>query len=135
MAPGVPYWDVSSQMLVEAATSDGRAGLFLLDTGASTSLLSLDLVETGASGPRLGEPADVRAYGGKLREARTVRGVRLRFQGLESEPSLTAADLTQRSLLGGVEVSGYLGLDVLARAVITIDTKGRRVAVARPGKH
>jgi tetratricopeptide (TPR) repeat protein len=130
---GSPYWSVESQMLVEAATADGRSGLFLFDTGATASLLSLDFAD--AAKAWIGGQTNARGYGGVLRDAREVRGVKLRFQGLETNGApMTASDLSQRSRLGGVEVSGYLGLDLLARTLVTVDTTSRRVAVTRPGK-
>jgi hypothetical protein len=107
---GSPYWSVQSQMLVEATTADGRTGLFLFDTGATASLLSLDFAD--AAKAWIGGKNQARGYGGVLRDAREVRGVKLRFQGLETGGSpMIASDLAQRSRLGGVEVSGYLGLD------------------------
>ena len=120
-------------MLVEATTQDGRAGLFLFDTGATTSLLSLDFAD--AAKAWIGGENHARGYGGPLRDAREVRGVRLRFQGLETPGApMTASDLDQRSRLGGVEVSGYLGLDLLARTRVTVDTVARRITVVKPGK-
>src|SRR5262249_42301626 len=101
-----PYWRVESQMLVETATQDGRSGLFLFDTGASASLLSLDFAD--AAKAWIGGENRARGYGGVLRDAREVRGIKLRFQGLETSGApMTASDLTLRSRLGGVEVSGY----------------------------
>jgi len=130
---GSPYWSVQSQMLVEATTGDGRTGLFLFDTGATASLLSLDFAD--AAKAWIGGKNQARGYGGVLRDAREVRGVKLRFQGLETSGSpMTASDLSQRSRLGGVEVSGYLGLDLLARTLVTVDTVARRVTVVKPGK-
>ena len=129
-AQGSPYWDVEGQMLVEAGTGGGARGLFLLDTGATSSVLSesFALLDPAA---RLGDPASVRAFGGPLRGSRSLRGVTLRFQGLETQAgsALRATDLTQRSRLGGVEVAGFLGLDLLERATITVAPRARRVAV------
>lgn len=130
---GAPYWSVESQMLVEAVTQDGRSGLFLFDTGATASLLSLDFAD--AAKAWIGGENYARGYGGVLRDAREVRGVKLRFQGLETSGApMTASDLSQRSRLGGVEVSGYLGLDLLARTLVTVDTVTRRVSVVKPAK-
>jgi hypothetical protein len=39
------------------------------------------------------------------------------------------SDLTQRSRLGGVEVSGFLGMDLFDRTTIVVDTRARRLAV------
>jgi hypothetical protein len=133
LSAGSPYWSVESQMLVEAASADGRTGLFLFDTGATASLLSLDFAD--AARAWIGGENNARGYGGVLRDAREVRGVKLRFQGLETSGApMTASDLAQRSRLGGVEVSGYLGLDLLARSLVTVDTVARRVTVTKPGK-
>ena len=127
-AGAVPYWDVAGQILVEATAGDGRRGLFLFDTGATRSFLSFDF----AGGPT-GAKADVRTYGGAVEGARQVMGIALEFPGLPpSAKPKTAGDLTQRSRLSGVEVSGFLGLDVLADAVVIVDTKSRRIAASRP---
>jgi hypothetical protein len=126
----VPYWDVAGQILVEATGGDGRRGLFLFDTGAARSFLSFDF----AGGPS-GARADVRTYGGAVEGARQVLGVALEFPGLppSAKPKM-AGDLTQRSRLSGVEVSGFLGLDLLDGAVVVVDTKSRRIAASRPSK-
>ena len=47
---------------------------------------------------------------------------------------LQGARLSQRSRLGGVEVSGYVGLDLLARNVIKVDTVNQRIQVVKPAK-
>jgi hypothetical protein len=65
--------------------------------------------------------------------ARTVRGLRLGFQSLRTEAqALPVADLSTRSQLSGVEVSGYVGLDLLEGNRLILDTRARRVEVA-PG--
>ena len=129
---GEPWWDVGGQMLVEAGARGAPQGLFMLDTGASASLLS---TAYAASCPRasVGEPTGVRGFGGTLRDARSVRGVLLILQGLEAPPSvMTASDLTSRSRLGGVEIAGFIGLDLLDRSIVAIDTRSHRVIVRRP---
>ena len=40
--------------------------------------------------------------------------------------------MTQRSRLGGVEVSGFLGMDLLDKTTIVVDTRARKVAVVAP---
>jgi hypothetical protein len=73
----------------------------------------------------------VRTYGGNVGGASSVRGARLRFLDVEARGStIFTSDLTQRSRLGGVEVSGFLGMDLLEGTTIVVDTRARRVAVA-----
>ncbi|HXV76030.1 MAG TPA: aspartyl protease family protein [Candidatus Polarisedimenticolaceae bacterium] len=129
-AAGAPYWVVGGQWLVEASiVPDGRSGLFLLDTGATRSLLSLALLD-GLAAAVVRQGAEVHGFGGMIDGAREVDGVRLDFHGLGVGPGgLRAADLSLQSKMGGVELSGFVGLDLLEGPVITIDTERRTVRV------
>lgn len=123
---GAPYFEVAGQMLVEA-TAGETPGLFLLDTGAARSVVSAALAET-IPGARLGPATPVHTYGGAVSGARLASGIALAFQTLPSHVKpKTASDLTQRSRLGGVEVAGFVGLDVLAGHLIVVDTVRRKV--------
>jgi predicted aspartyl protease len=129
-AAGVPYWDVSGQMLVRASAAPDRSGLFLFDTGAVRSMIAKSLAET-LPDAQLETSASVKTYGGNVAGALSVRGVRLRFCDVSGDGgTLYTADLTQRSRLGGVEVSGFLGMDLLDGMSIVVDTRAHRVAVA-----
>jgi len=127
--PGAPYWEVSGQMLVRAGATQGADGLFLFDTGATRSMLARTFAAS-IPGAEFASPAAVRTYGGSVSGASFVRGVRLRFGDLTSDGgSVHASDLTQRSRLSGVEVSGFLGMDLLDGTTIVVDTCEQRVAV------
>jgi tetratricopeptide (TPR) repeat protein len=133
-AAGSPYWVVGGQMLVEAVASDGQKGLFLFDTGATTTILSRSLADASPKAT-LGSATTVRGYGGDMKGAATVRGLSVAFQGLTPRAStLNAVDLTLRSRLGGVEISGFLGLDLLQDAVVVVNTKTRRISVSKAEK-
>lgn len=124
---GSPYWTLSGQLLVEAQTGGSEPGLFLFDTGAATTLVSTGLV-TSLPETELGPASSVVTFGGAVEGARVARGVRLSFSGLDSAGGpMNAADLSQRSRLGGIEISGYLGLDLLGGSTIVVDTKARRI--------
>lgn len=129
---GAPYWTVAGQLLIRAEAVGGPEGLFLLDTGATRTLLDLDFAR------RIGE-ADVggrtrvRSYGGLRDDARIVEDAVLRFAGHETDRGKrNAVDLTQRSRLGGVQISGFLGLDLWNGKVVVIDTVHRRVWLRDP---
>jgi predicted aspartyl protease len=129
-ASGAPYWEVGGQMLVNASAVGGPGGLFLFDTGATRSMLARSFVDR-VPGAQVERAATVRTYGGDVGGASSARGVRLRFLDLEGRGSTVfTSDLTQRSRLGGVEVSGFLGMDLLDGTTIVVDTRARRVAVA-----
>ena len=127
---GAPYWDVGGQMLVNASAVTGPDGLFLFDTGATRSMLARSFVDR-VQGAQVERSATVRTYGGNVGGASSVRGVKLRFLDLLGRGSAVyTSDLTQRSRLGGVEVSGFLGMDLLDGTTIVVDTRARRVAVS-----
>jgi tetratricopeptide (TPR) repeat protein len=129
---GSPYWAVSGQMLVRAATSVGGGGLFLFDTGATSTTVSLDLARH-SPGATLGQRLDVQGFGGSLESAREIHGLAVEFHGLETPgPTINGADLSVRSRLGRVEISGFIGLDLLAGRRIVVDTRTRRVEVSTP---
>jgi hypothetical protein len=131
---GVPYWDVAGQMLVSASATTGPGGLFLFDTGATRSMIARTYVDR-VPGAAVEGTAGVRTYGGNVAGAATVRGVRLRFLDIVSAAGpVYTSDLTQRSRLGGVEVSGFLGMDLLDRTTIVVDTRAQRISVIPASK-
>lgn len=131
---GSPYWNVAGQMLVAATVAPGREGLFLFDTGANATVISETLAGT-LPDARLEAPARVRGFGGEIHGARFVRGVEIEFQTLKvGSAGLRAVDLSIRGRLGGVELAGYLGMDLLDGTIIVIDTLRRSVNVRRPPK-
>jgi predicted aspartyl protease len=129
--PGSPYWNVEGQLLVRARGGEASAGLFLFDTGATQSMVDSKFAAT-VGGAQIDSPTAVHTYGGNIAGASIVRGMSLAFQDLKRAGAFNTADLTMRSRLGGVEVSGYLGMDVLAGCAIVVDTKSHRVAVTPP---
>lgn len=128
---GSKYWMVTGQMLVDAAAQDGQQALFLFDTGATHSVLDLEYAER-VPGAEVVEGGSLRGYGGSLRQAYLVRETQLTFQGFDTgEGELRATDLSLRSHLGGVQLAGFLGLDLLGGRRLVVDTVGRRVRVER----
>jgi Tfp pilus assembly protein PilF len=124
---GVPYWNVSGQLLVRAAARGAPEGLFLLDTGATHSVLDLDYAAR-VPGARLEASAAARGYGGAIAGARRVDRAELTLLGHDTGGRpLVASDLGARSRLGGVEIAGYIGMDLLAGTVLVIDPFTRRV--------
>lgn len=124
---GAPYWMIAGQMLVRAEAVGGPQGIFLLDTGASVSVVDAAWAERLA-GTSVERPATVRGFGGLVEGARELRGLRLTFEGVESGvSSLRAADFSLRSRLGGVQLAGFLGMDLLGGQTLIVDTVSRRV--------
>lgn len=130
-----PFWTINGQVLVRARVAGGESGLFLLDTGASRTLLDLEFAGS-IEGARIGDPSDVRTYGGARRGARTVENVVLHVAGAATPAGahVNAADLSLRSRLSGVRIAGFLGLDLLAGRVVTLDTVGHDYTLGDDGR-
>lgn len=127
---GAPYWEIGGQLLVQARLDRGKEGLFLFDTGATRTVLAHAFI-ADVKGAQLGPPVKIQALGGLLEGARTLDGVKVLFQQLACGPlNLRASDMSVRSRMGGVEISGLLGLDLLAQSRLVIDSRARRIAVA-----
>jgi len=103
--------------------------LLLFDSGATHSAVDRSTAER-LPGARLGGAVGVQGFGGRIEGARHVQGIEVVFQELRTGTGpLNALDLSTRSRLGGVELSGFVGLDLLSGRRIVIDTVTRRIAV------
>jgi tetratricopeptide (TPR) repeat protein len=130
---GEHYWIVAGQILVQARAEGEAPGLFLFDTGAGHSLLAASYVarlEQVQVGPATG----VSGLGGRYGDALVVHGAGLRFQELSGSGALATVDLSLRSRSTGVEISGYLGLEVLDGARIILDTTTQTIRASRPNR-
>ena len=75
-------------------------------------------------------PTRLKGYGGAVRDARSLRGMRLGFGGKEVPGErIGATDLSMRSRMAGVEVSGYLGLDLWNGSRVVLDTRTQMVRI------
>ena len=130
---GSTYWTVEGQLLVRAQLTGGRSGLFLFDTGSTRTQVDMSLAER-IEGARLGRSLAIRGFGGYFAGARSLEGVEVAFSDVAAGGSLGAIDLSVRSRLAGLQIAGFLGLDMLDGSTVVVDTVGRRIRVIRKGK-
>jgi hypothetical protein len=127
------YWTVMGQMLVQGEIGSAGPGLFLLDSGATRTLVAADWAERLPEA-KLGAPVSIQGFGGGMRGARSLSGVDIVFQGTGTgtgAAALRAVDLSMRSRLAGVEIAGFLGLDFIGADRLIIDTVERKVSLVR----
>lgn len=132
--PGeLPVLRVEGQLLVllrYGAGRDRREGLFVLDTGASRTILA-EGAAAGLPGLRRGGGGSrIRAYGGETVPAGRVPVLwigapdpsrpRAFLAGAELR-DVPVVDPGPRAWLSGTRIAGWLGLDVLARAPFELD--------------
>ncbi|ANM28645.1 hypothetical protein ABI59_01985 [Acidobacteria bacterium Mor1] len=133
-AEGAPYWVISGQMLVRVRVNDEQDALFLFDTGADGSVISQHLIDQ-VEGAAAGSPARVRGFGGRIENSRRVSGIQLGFQGRKTRRGrMTSADFSLRNRLGGVQVDGFLGRDLIGESTVVIDTVARRIRLVDGGE-
>lgn len=128
---GTPFVVFSGQMLASARLGQTTEGLFLVDTGATRTLVSRAALER-FDASRVGGPAKIRAFGGALEGAQIVSGLEIGLAGRQHRGDFWAADLSVRNRLGGVELGGFLGLDFWGNSRIVIDTLSQRLEVTAP---
>ncbi len=129
----LPVLRVEGQLLVPlryGVGRDRREGLFVLDTGASRTILAAGAAE-GLPGVRPGSGLRrIRAYGGTVAPVGRVPVLwigapdpgrpRALRAGVELR-DLPVIDPGPRAWLSGTRVTGWLGLDVLARGPFELD--------------
>ena len=74
---------------------------------------------------------EIHGVGGVYEGAQALSGVTVTFGTLSTDDTarLRVVDLSTRSRLAGIEISGFLGLDVLGGRRVVVDTVHRTVAV------
>ena len=115
---------VQGQWLLEVAFSSRgpeHRGLFLLDTGASRTMIAADAAEKLMTFRR-GSQRRAAAYGGNLAYLGSMPRLRIEAGPLSvTLENVPVIDLAARSRMTGIRVSGYLGLDALARQDFELD--------------
>jgi len=124
----VPGFLRGGLFFVRVAIGDGPPGLFLLDTGAATTVL--DARFAGAAHVKLGDPTHIIGGGGAT-EARRAEDVALSVgarRGLLVDP--VVSDLSQVRQGMGVPLDGILGDDLLQRFVVALDYRDGAVRLS-----
>ena len=121
---GIDLVKTSSGMVIIEGSLGGKTGEFLLDTGASSSLLDSEFI----GGAEVAEESGFSAVGvGGAQDARLVKlseTVRLGASGeiaLPSEITYMTLDLSQIGRGLGINLAGIIGEDLLTRAKVRID--------------
>lgn len=108
-------------IVLPTSVNGDKPSLFLLDSGASSSLIDTNLARqtTDVSRDQL---TTVRGVQGKTADASRARFVNLHFANFQQNNSqLLAIDLENVSESMGVAIQGVLGMPILSQLKITID--------------
>jgi len=130
IAEGQPYWLFLGQTVVRAQVGADRSGLFLLDTGATRTVVDLELARQ-TPGARIGAPITTRGFGGQVASAMEVSELAVAFLGSTAGARLSGVDLSLRSRLSAVRIDGFLGLDALSESIVALDTVAQTISLQR----
>ena len=118
-------------LLVPTRVNGSREALFVIDTGAERTLVSYDLA-TEVS--QLSQDPHMRMTGvnGRVTDLYRTGDLVLQFAGFEQKSlGLSSIDTFEQSRRIGTELSGFLGLPVLALFTLTIDYRDGLVNFVR----
>lgn len=121
MANAMRVFRFGHLLLVPVGVGNQRDRLFVLDTGAATTLISYQLAEEVSKLAR-DDKTSLRGLNGRVGDVYQTGNVVLRFAGFEQKNlGMTSFDTWQLSHSLGTEISGFLGLPVLDLFTLTID--------------
>jgi predicted aspartyl protease len=118
-------------ILLAPVRVSSREGLFVLDTGAASSMMSYDLAAE-VSKLAHDDKNVLRGLSGKVGDVYQTGNVVLEFAGFaQRNLAMTAIDTWELSHRLGTEISGFLGLPVLDLFTLTIDYRDGLVKFER----
>ena len=129
-AQGIPFEDCQGLIFVHVSINGSRPLWFVLDTGATLSVINAERVSTLGLRPRVGGRVNV--DGGTV-PFQLVSGVSIRLAHVETRvPSMMLLPLKPLEPHAGRAVDGLLGSDVLSRFITEIDYENRRIYLHNP---
>lgn len=121
MANAMRVFRFGHLLLVPVGVGNQRERLFVLDTGAASTLISYELAAEVSKLAR-DDKTSLRGLNGRVGDVYQTGNVVLRFAGFEQRNlSMSSFDTWQLSHSVGTEISGFLGLPVLDLFTLTID--------------
>jgi Aspartyl protease len=119
---------VGHLLLVKAAVNQSSSGYFLLDTGASFSSVSYDIVPP-TRGP--GSSIAVTGVNGQIAGASRISPIQFQFS---REPvvdyEVIALDMRRTSAQAGFPISGIIGYPLLSRRTLTLNYRDGLIGIA-----
>jgi predicted aspartyl protease/Flp pilus assembly protein TadD len=121
MSDYTKVYRVGNQMIVPAALNASKIKLFILDTGAWTTIISPEAARevTKVHG---GAPLNVEGLNGEVNKLYLADQITFRFAQLSQKvEGVVAFDTSKISKAEGMEISGFLGATTLDQLTIHID--------------
>ncbi len=115
------FFQFGHLLLIPTRVGESREALFVIDTGAARTLISYDMAAEVSKLDR-DDKLGLRGINGQVTDIYQTGNLYLQFAGFRQKNlGMTAFDMWAQSRGIGTEISGFLGLPVLSRFMITID--------------
>lgn len=126
-----PIFRFGHILLLPASVSGSRPVLFVIDTGADTSLLSYEMAEEASKLIR-DERHGITGINGRVSDVYKTSNLSVEFAGFRQKNlGMTAFDMWDHSRRIGTEISGFLGLPALDLFTLSIDYRDGLVNFSR----
>jgi len=130
-----PVYRFGHMLLIPTRVADSREALFLIDTGSTRTLISYDIAAQ-VSQVKSNGGMRITGINGQVSDVFQTGSLFLQFAGFrQSSPGISSFNMLDQSRLVGTEVSGLLGLPVLALFTLTIDYRDGLVNFEYAGAH
>ncbi len=127
MQSWIPVSRASHLLLISASINDSPPELFIIDTGAAQSSISLQAA-SGRVNVRQDHFSFLRTFNGTIEKFWWGGKVKLSFARFEQHRrNVLVIDTSKLSKDIGIEVSGFLGADTLGQMMLSIDYRDRLV--------
>jgi predicted aspartyl protease len=109
-------------LMIPTRVSDSEPVLFVIDTGASQTLIAPDLARQATKVHRDDAHGSMKGISGKVKDMYVTDELFLQFAGFRQRNlDMSSFDFSKISRAIGIEVSGFLGLPLLNLFELTID--------------
>jgi len=120
-------------LLIPTSVSGADPAMFILDTGASQTLIARDFAADLARMRSAGDDVPLHGISGKINDIDAADDLKFKFGGFSVRCLDTlSVDLKRHSDDMGIEVAGFLGFPILKLFSITIDYRNGLVRFACP---
>jgi hypothetical protein len=128
----IPFELATRHILVKVTVNRSRPLTFILDTGAGSAIMRLDVAKE--LGLRLEGDVNIGGAGEGSQSGKLVRGATWSLVGLDgfSQPVTMALPFTEAQAAMGRDIDGIVGGEFIRQFVVEIDYQARQMTLHRP---
>jgi hypothetical protein len=124
------------ELIVPTIIGSAPIKLFVLDSGASTGIISPEAARLVTHVNDNSDEHDLRGLSGRVNKVEEAKTIWIAFAGVKQKTdAMTTIDLTRNSQQAGTEISGFIGFPTLRQVTLAIDYRDNLIHVTYDPKH